>query len=62
MVILATLGNLGGCLTNNAYILLPLEIVTGMEQNGSDDQGFTGLCLIGSVILVHGLALGWTGR
>lgn len=39
-------------------ITVPLEMVTGMEPNGSDDQGFTGLCLIGSVILVHGLPTG----
>ena len=64
MVILVTLGNLGGCLMNNAYILLPLERVTGMELTGSDDQRFAGLHLMelsGFVVLIYGLGFHWDG-
>lgn len=43
---------------NNTYILLTLEIVTGMEQTGSEDQRFTWLYLMELsefVVLIYGL-------
>ena len=49
---------------NNAYILLPLERVTGMELTGSDDQRFAGLHLMelsGFVVLIYGLGFHWDG-
>lgn len=47
---------------NNIYILLPLEIMNGMEQTGSDSQSYTGLLLMelsGFVVLIYGLGFHW---
>ena len=60
MISLVTLENQGGCLMNNAYILLPLEIRTGTVQIESDDQRFSGLHLkkvSRFVVLICGLGL-----
>lgn len=41
----------------NAYVLLPLEMVAGMEQTESDDQRFTGSDLMefsGFVAQIYG--------
>ena len=67
MISLATLGNQIGCLMNKAYMILPLKIMTDMEQTVSDDQRFTGLHLMelsGFVVLIYGLAFHqeWIGR
>ena len=43
---------------NNAYILLPLETVIGMELTGSDNQRVTRLYQMGFsgfVVLIYGL-------
>lgn len=48
-------------------MILPLKIMTDMEQTVSDDQRFTGLHLMelsGFVVLIYGLAFHqeWIGR
>lgn len=50
---------------SNAYILLPLEIVIGLEQTGSDNYRVSGLHLMefsGFVVLTHGLGFHWDGQ
>lgn len=45
---------------NNVYILLPLEIMAGVEQAGSDDQRFVGLHqmeLSEFIVLIYGLGI-----